>query len=243
MDRTASKNLSYSLIIPLFNEEENLKALIEEIEPVMTALNQPWELICIDDGSQDRTRQILEELIQKKPYLRGIFFDKNYGQSSAFSAGFDAAKGAWVITMDGDRQNDPKDIPALISKTPTADLIVGWRVNRQDTTFKKSISKLSNAIRSRLCKDGVHDTGCSLKVMRKEALEKIPRFKGMHRFLPAFFVMQGFKVQEVPVNHRKRILGSSKYHFFNRLSPIIDLAMVWWLQKRWTKHKVDKELM
>lgn len=233
----------YSVIIPLKNEEANIADLIEELEPVMNNLQCPWELICIDDGSSDQTLSLLEDFAKNKPYLRVISFSNNFGQSSAFAAGFAKARGEFIITLDGDRQNDPKDIPQLINALGHADLVCGWRMNRRDPLQKKLISKVSNWIRSRLCQDHMHDTGCSLKLYRKKALDKIKLYYGMHRFLPALFLIEGFSVKEVPVSHRKREKGKTKYHFFNRsLGPIIDMFVVLWMRKKHLRHQIHKEL-
>lgn len=234
--------LDYSIVIPIKNEEDNIKDLIEEIEPVMKQIGRPWELICIDDGSTDKSLAILQSLCAFKPFLRVLTFTRNYGQSSAFSAGFEASKGEFVITLDGDRQNDPQDIPRLISAISDSDLVVGWRVHRRDTWKKRWISKLSNAVRSRVCKDGMHDTGCSLKIYRRSALQKIKMYKGMHRFLPALFLIEGFRIKEIPVKHRERTKGKTKYHFFNRsIGPFLDLFAVWWMRRRALHHTIREE--
>lgn len=233
-------NMIYSVVIPLKNEESNINDLIEELEPVMFSLKQTWELICIDDGSTDGTSQILNELLLKKPYLRAIFFKKNYGQSSAFDAGFKAAKGEFVITLDGDRQNDPRDIPRMIEQMKDCDLICGIRTKRKDSFTKRLTSKLANFVRNRLCKDGVQDTGCSLKIYRKECLSRIKMYQGMHRFLPALFSIEGFRIKEIPVNHRERLKGKSNYNFFNRsFNTIFDLFAVYWMQKRHLRYQVE----
>lgn len=233
----------YSVIIPIKNEEENIVDLIEELEPVMSHLGKNWELICIDDGSTDRSLSILKMLCERKPYLRIISFSQNFGQSSAFSAGFQAARGELIITLDGDRQNDPSDIPKLVAAIGDCDMVVGWRVHRQDPMQKKWISKFSNWIRSRVCQDGMHDTGCSLKIYRKEALKKIKMYKGMHRFLPALFLIEGLKIKEIPVKHRQRIRGKTKYHFLNRsIGPFLDLFAVWWMRKRALKYEIREEI-
>lgn len=234
--------MEYSVVVPLKNEEENIIELIEEIEPVMEGLNQPWELICVDDGSTDGTLQKLEELKSSKPYLRILAFDRNYGQTSGFDAGFKAAKGKFIITLDGDRQNDPRDIPKLISLAPGYDLVAGWRSERKDPISKKITSKLANYVRSRFCEDGIHDTGCSLKLYRKSCLDQIKLFHGMHRFLPALFKIEGFKIIEVPVNHRERVKGVTKYNFFNRsFNTVADMFAVRWMKTRRLKYKVGKE--
>lgn len=234
-------NIKYTVVIPVKNEEENIIPLIDELEAVMKKITDRWELICIDDGSTDRTLSILRSLATKKSYLGVLSFPQNFGQSSAFAAGFSHARGEFIITMDGDRQNDPADIFKLIEKENDADLICGWRKERKDPWQKKITSKISNAVRSRFCRDGVHDTGCSLKLYRKQALQKIPLYHGMHRFLPALFLIEGFSVIEVPVSHRKRTKGKTKYHFFNRsLAPIIDMFVVRWMRKRKLRYEIRK---
>lgn len=225
--------IHYSVIIPLKNEEENVPELIAELEGVMHGLQKPWELICIDDGSTDGTLGILKKIQAEKAFLRTIVFEKNYGQSSAFDAGFKAAQGEFVITLDGDRQNDPRDIPKLLEKIDQFDLVCGQRIHRQDTFIKKITSKLANAIRSQVCGDGMNDTGCSLKVYRSKCLKKIKMFQGMHRFLPALFKIEGFRITETPVHHRPRIKGVTKYNFFNRsFNTIADMLAVRWMKNR-----------
>lgn len=235
--------IEYSVIIPLKNEEDNIIDLVEELEPVMLQLNLPWELICVDDGSNDKTLDILRDLLSKKNYLRLLVFKKNYGQSSAFDAGFKAAKGTYAITLDGDRQNDPADIPKLVEAIKNSDLVCGARVNRKDPWSKKITSFVANIVRRNICDDGVSDTGCSLKIYRTEALRKIKMYNGMHRFLPALFKIEGLRVIEVPVNHRERTRGKTKYNFFNRsFNTIADLAAVSWMKKRQLQYKIQKEL-
>jgi glycosyltransferase involved in cell wall biosynthesis len=233
----------YSVIIPLKNEEDNIRELVSELEPVMSGLSLPWELIVIDDGSTDKTLAILESLRKEKNYLRIIKFKKNYGQSSAFDAGFKAAKGEFVITMDGDRQNDPADIPKLIQAAMEADLVCGIRAKRKDPISKKWISKGANFIRSRFCEDGVKDTGCSLKLYRRSCFDKIKLYNGMHRFLPALFLIEGFKISEVPVNHRERVMGTTKYNFFNRsFNTVADMFAVRWMKKRQLVYQIEREI-
>lgn len=233
----------YSIVIPLKNEAGNILGLIDEVEMTMNPIGSPWELICIDDGSTDETPQILENLTKKKPYLRAIIFDKNYGQSSAFESGFKAAGGEFVITLDGDGQNDPKDIPKLIDLIADCDMVSGVRMKRKDRLSKKWISKIANAVRGRLCDDGVQDTGCSLKIYRKSCLDKIKMYNGMHRFLPALFKIEEFRIKETPVSHRPRLSGKSNYHFFNRsFNTVADLLAVSWMKKRKLRYKIDRIL-
>jgi dolichol-phosphate mannosyltransferase len=236
-------SVKYSVVVPLKNEEENITDLVNEIEPIMHGLKAPWELICIDDGSTDRTLPILKEIAKKKSFLRILVFDRNYGQSCAFDAGFKQARGEWVITLDGDRQNDPGDIPKLRALTSENDLVCGHRINRRDPWHKKITSRLANFVRSRFCKDEISDTGCSLKAYRTSCLHHIKMFKGMHRFLPALFKIEGFRVAEIPVNHRERLKGKTKYNFFNRsFNTIADMMAVRWMWKRRINYKIDKEI-
>lgn len=223
----------YSIVIPLKNEAGNIIDLIDEIKPVMFSLGKPWELICIDDGSTDQTDAILHALLPQNPQLRILTFKKNYGQSSAFDAGFKAARGQFIITLDGDGQNDPQDIPHLVELMKECDLACGIRLKRKDTWIKRLTSRIANYVRRQLCDDKVQDTGCSLKIYRKECLAQIKMFHGMHRFLPALFRIEGFRVAELPVNHRERWRGKSNYNFFNRsFNTISDMLAVRWMKSR-----------
>ncbi len=233
----------YSVIIPLHNEESCIIDLIQELEPVMQHMQQPWELICVDDGSTDRTQKILTDLLPIKPYLKIVVFDKNYGQSSAFDAGFKAARGDYIITLDGDGQNDPKDIPKLIAFSSKYDLVCGVRVNRKDTWFKRLSSKCANRLRNWLCDVDIIDTGCSLKVYRRECLTKIKLYNGLHRHFPILFKIEGFNIYQEPVNHRPRLRGVSKYNLFNRsFNTISDLLAVYWMKKRQLHYKTAAKI-
>ncbi|MCH9632833.1 MAG: Dodecaprenyl-phosphate galacturonate synthase [Chlamydiae bacterium] len=235
--------IKHSVIIPIKDEEHNIPILAAEVEEVMNKLNEPWELIYIDDGSKDNSLSILKKLQEQMPTLRVLSFKKNYGQSSAFDAGFKLASGELIITLDGDLQNDPKDIPKLLDALEKNDMVCGWRQKRKDTIFKRIISKPSNIVRSRLCKDQIHDTGCSLKVFRKSSLSKIRGFHGMHRFFPALFKVEGMSVGEVKVSHRARTQGKSKYHLFNRsIGPMLDMFVVYWMRKRRLRYKVNEDV-
>lgn len=239
-----STHIKYSVVIPLKNEEGNVPDLLQELESVMHGLGSPFEILCIDDGSTDNTLKILLDIRAKKPFVRIIAFDRNYGQSCAFDAGFRHARGEWVISMDGDRQNDPTDIPKLLSASIDADLICGCRIKRQDPLHKKLISRFANAIRKRFCGDNISDTGCSLKLYRSTCLKQIKMYKGMHRFLPALFKIEGFRVKEIPVNHRERTKGKTKYNFFNRsLNTVADMLAVRWMWKRHINYRIDNNLL
>lgn len=233
--------IKYSVVIPLKNEEDNILDLIQELEPVMSSLKEPWELICIDDGSTDRTLDILKKIAKDKKFLRIVIFKRNYGQSSAFDAGFKYAKGEFVITLDGDRQNDPADIPKLIAAIENCDLVCGHRFNRRDPLIKRITSRLANGVRSRVCQDGMQDTGCSLKIYRTTCLRSIKMYQGMHRFLPALFTIEGFRVKEVDVNHRERVKGKTKYNFFNRsFNTVWDMLAVRWMRQRRLNYEIVK---
>jgi glycosyltransferase involved in cell wall biosynthesis len=235
--------ITYSVVIPLKDEEDNIPALVGELEPVMEALGRPWELVCIDDGSTDGTRAVLRDLRIDKPYIRILAFAGNYGQSSAFDAGFRAARGEFVITLDGDLQNDPSDIPRLLKEAEKCDLVCGIRTRRQDSWFKRLISRTANSIRSRLLADGMRDTGCSLKIYRRECLEQIKIYHGLHRFLPALFRIEGFRTAQVEVNHRPRTSGKSKYSIFNRsFNTITDLLAVMWMRRRHLHYAIEQEI-
>lgn len=235
-------SIKYSIVVPLKDEEGNIRPLVQEVEEVMSKLGAPWEMVCIDDGSKDTTLPILKEMSKDKPFLRTLVFTKNYGQSSAFDAGFRNARGEFVITMDGDRQNDPTDIPKLIELSANSDLVCGIRRKRRDNILKRSISLLANTIRSRVCKDGIQDTGCSLKLYRRECFNKIKMYHGMHRFLPALFQIEGFRVKEVLVNHRERTSGKTKYNFLNRsFNTVADMFAVRWMRKRHLNYQIDKD--
>lgn len=223
----------YSLVIPLYNEAPNLMNLIAEISLVMDGLRKPWEILCVDDGSTDHTHRLLTELARDNTHLIAITLDRNYGQSAALAAGFRRARAEVIITLDGDGQNLPADIPLLINALDGFDLVCGYRMQRQDPWWRLTLSRIANAVRSRLCGDGMRDSCCALKVYRKACLQQIKLFDGMHRFLPALFHIEGYRIREIPVRHRPRTAGRSKYPFYRRiLKPIIDLLAVTWMRWR-----------
>ncbi len=231
-----------SVIIPLKNEATNIGPLLNELIPVMNALHAPWEVICVDDGSTDQTLAVLKEMRQQVPQLHICAFTRHYGQSSALDAGFQAAKGTVIVTLDGDGQNDPGDIPKLLNALHDCDLVCGYRVGRHDAWTKRYVSRIANAIRGWVCGDGVQDTGCSLKAYRKASLLKLKLYEGMHRFLPALFCIEGFRVKEIPVSHRKRLRGKSKYSLANRhFNTVLDLFAVAWMRRRKLNYTLKNE--
>ena len=227
-----------SVVVPLYNEEANLPILQEELRTALSGLD--YEIIFVDDGSVDRTA----ERIEPGGKIRVIRFEKNSGQSAAIYAGLTAASGATVVIIDGDLQNDPADIPKLLAEiTRGADLVCGYRVKRQDTFVKRATSRIANTVRSRYTKDGVRDTGCTLKAMRRECVSALFPFKGMHRFIPALVKAAGYQLVEVPVNHRPRRFGQSKYGLGNRaLRATIDMLGVRWLLSRRLSYKIREKI-
>jgi dolichol-phosphate mannosyltransferase len=223
-----------SIVVPVFNEEENISILQSELRAALQALDH--EIIFVDDGSIDRTA----ERIEAAPNVRVIRFEKNTGQSAAIYAGLHAARGATAVLIDGDLQNDPADIPRLLSEIARgADLVCGYRAQRRDTRVKRLTSRIANAVRSRFTKDGVRDTGCTLKAMRRECLSALVPFKGMHRFIPALVKGAGYRLVEVPVNHRPRRFGQSKYGLGNRaVRATMDMFGVRWLLSRRLNYKI-----
>jgi dolichol-phosphate mannosyltransferase len=229
-----TKSPAVSVIVPLFNEEENMSILQSELNATLSGIDH--EIIFVDDGSVDRT----VERILTAPNIRVIRFGKNAGQSAAIYAGLEAARGATAVLIDGDLQNDPADIPRLLAEIDRgADLVCGYRAQRKDTLVKRLTSRIANFVRSRFTKDGVRDTGCTLKAMRCECANVLVPFKGMHRFIPALVKAAGYRLVEIPVNHRPRRFGQSKYNLGNRaLRATIDMFGVRWLLSRRLNYKI-----
>ena len=223
-----------SVVVPVFNEEENMSILQSELTTALAG--RDYEIVFVDDGSSDRT----VEKIENSPRVRILRFEKNRGQSAAIYAGVHAARGATIVLIDGDLQNDPADIPKLLDEIERgADLVCGYRAHRKDTIVKRLTSRVANFVRSRFTKDHVRDTGCTLKAMRRECVVALVPFKGMHRFIPALVKGAGFSLVEIPVNHRARRFGLSKYGFGNRaLRATIDMFGVRWLLSRQLNYKL-----
>lgn len=226
-----------SVIVPLYNEEENVSILQSELRDALNAIDH--EIIFVDDGSADHTI----ERIEIAPNVRVLRFEKNAGQSAAMYAGLQAARGAILVLMDGDLQNDPADIPKLLDQIARgADLACGYRAQRRDTTVKRLTSRIANAVRSRYTRDGVRDTGCTLKAMRRECLGALIPFKGMHRFIPALVKASGYQLVEIPVNHRPRRFGQTNYGLANRaVRATVDMFGVRWLLSRRLNYKIRQE--
>ena len=233
-----------SVVFPVYNEEENLPILMEEIARALDPTARPYEVIAVDDGSRDRSLAVLHELRAKYPQLRVLTFAKNSGQTAALDAGWRAARGRYVVSLDADLQNDPADIPAMVRRLEEGgvDMVIGVRVNRHDTWSRRMQSRIGNGVRNWLTHDQVTDTGCSLKLVKREAVGKVKLFTGMHRFLPTLVRMQGYKVVEMPVNHRARQFGVSKYGAMNRaFRGLADCLAVRWMGKRLLTYEVSEE--
>ena len=239
-----SPNPHLSVVVPVFNEQDNVAPLVHEIVAALrgvtaasTGLGTSFEIVYVDDGSTDGTLAALRALKAQVPELRVIRHLTQSGQSTAIRNGVKAARGTWIATLDGDGQNDPADIPKLLAQranaAPDIKLFAGWRVHRQDTGSKRWASKWANAIRRRMLRDDTPDTGCGTKLFEREAFLDLPHFNHMHRYLPALMQRAGWKTLSVPVNHRARSTGVSKYTNLNRaLVGISDLCGVAWLIKR-----------
>jgi len=217
-----------SVVVPVFNEEGNVAELHRQILNVCQNLGKDFEIIFVNDGSSDGS---LEKMKQLSP-LKIINFRKNFGQTAALDAGFKTAQGEIVATLDGDLQNDPADIPRLIKKMEEGyDVVSGWRKNRHDGFCKKINSKLAARLRKFLINDGIHDSGCTLKVYKRECFDGVDLYGEMHRFIPALLKIQGFKVGELEVNHRPRTSGVTKYDWHRGVKGVLDMGSVWFWKK------------
>jgi dolichol-phosphate mannosyltransferase len=231
-----------SLVIPAYNERENLAPLLEEIGAALAG--RDYEVIVVDDGSTDDSLDALKALQRLDPRLHYIAFERNAGQTAAFAAGFRAARAPVVITLDADLQNDPADIPLLLEtmERTGATAVAGYRASRRDTPWKRLQSRIANGVRNRLNGEAIRDTGCSLKAFRADAVRALPLFAGMHRFLPTLIKMHGGTVAEVPVGHRPRRHGSTKYGMWNRVvRSLADALAVRWMQRRVLRYRVREE--
>jgi glycosyltransferase involved in cell wall biosynthesis len=233
-----------SLVVPAYNERENLAPLLAEIDAALAGRVGNYEVIVVDDGSTDGTLDALKSLRSTYPQLRILAFERNAGQTAAFAAGFRSARAPVVITLDADLQNDPADIPLLLDtlQRTGATAVAGYRATRRDTTWKRLQSRIANGVRNRLNGEVIRDTGCSLKAFRTEAVRSLPLFGGMHRFLPTLIKMQGGTVAEVAVGHRPRRHGVTKYGMWNRVwRSLIDAFAVRWMQRRALRYRVRED--
>lgn len=230
---TVAKELDISVVIPAYNEQENVELLYRKLKPVLDKLKKKYEIIFVDDGSKDNTFGVLKQLHAKDAAVKIIKFRKNFGQTAAFDAGFKHAAGSVIISMDADLQNEPEDIPKLLAKLDEGyDVVSGWRVNRKDSFSKRLFSLFSNMFRMFLGEDAkIHDSGCSLKAYRKACFDDLDLYGEMHRFIPSLLFWKGFKIGEVAVKHNPRKFGTSKYNFTRLIKGFLDLLVVnFWMR-------------
>lgn len=217
-----------SVVVPLFNEEESVRALVEQINGVLERLGRKYEIVLVDDGSTDKTLDILADLARNMPFLRVVSFRRNYGQTPAMTAGIEHARGEVIVTMDGDLQNDPRDIPTFLEHIEGGyDVVIGWRHNRQDRLITRRIpSIIANWLIGRVTGVPVKDNGCSLKAYRSAVIQRVPLYSEMHRFIPAMLSLSGARIIEIKVNHRARQFGVSKYGLSRIYKVLFDLITI-----------------
>ena len=232
-----STPLDLSVVVPLYNEEESLPHLLEQLLQALRPSDERFELVLVNDGSSDRTAEVLEQLSHEVPELVAVLLRKNYGQTAAMAAGFDVAQGAVIVSLDGDLQNDPADIPMLLAKLREGyDLVSGWRHQRQDAALQRKLpSRIANRLIGRVTGVKLHDYGCSLKAYRREVLADMRLYGELHRFLPALAFIEGARITEVKVNHRARQYGSSKYGIDRTFRVLMDLLTVWFMKRFLTR--------
>ena len=231
-----------SIVIPLYNEAENLEPLTAEIEAALESLDLEYEVLFVDDGSDDDSPALLARLAAADRRLRILRQPTNMGQSAAFAAGFRHARGEIIATLDADLQNDPADLPRMLDELDRWDVVCGVRTDRHDSWVRRISSRIANGVRNRLTGESIADVGCSLRVMRARHARRVQWFDGMHRFLPTLLRMEGARVTEVPVSHRPRLRGVSKYGIHNRLwRALADLFAVRWMQRRWIDRRAAAE--
>ena len=237
------RGIDISVVVPVYNEEENLPILIHQLMEVLEELRKPYEMIFVDDGSVDRSRNIIREMAAQYPQIRLLGFKKNCGETAADTAGLKEARGKVVITIDADLQNDPKDIPRMVEYLKEYDMVTGWREKRDDPWVKRITSKIANGIRNWVSGETIHDSGCTFRAYKQECLQNLKLYKGMHRFMPTLVKMEGFRVIEIPIAHHPRKFGVSKYTTLNRMwRAFIDLLVVRWMKSRHIRYEIEERI-
>lgn len=231
-----------SLVIPCFNEEGNIRPLFKAIHEGVGPAGVSYEILAVDDGSRDATWQLIQQTAKEDPRVRGVRLERNYGQSAALWAGITAARGRHIITLDSDLQNDPKDVPAFLAALANFDCVCGTRVaarSQGDSWVRIASSRIANWVRNKLSGEQIEDAGCGYRAFKRECVADLKFFKGMHRFLPTLFRMEGFSVTEIPISHHPRFAGQSHYGVWNRLfASFYDLLAVRWMKRRMFRIKV-----
>ena len=243
MKGAVTNKIDISVVAPVYNEEENLPVLVSRLVDVLAPLGRSYEMIFVDDASTDRSRALLKEMVAQVPQLRVIGFRKNCGETAAGAAGLKAARGDVVITMDADLQNDPRDIPMMLDYLKEYDMVTGWRRKRDDSWVKRVTSKIANGVRNALSGETIRDSGCTYRAYKRECLENLKLYKGMHRFMPTLVKMEGFRVIEVPIAHHPRQFGVSKYTTWNRMwQAFVDLLAVRWMKSRHIRYEIEERV-
>ena len=237
------KKIGISVVVPVYNEEENLPILIPQLLKVLEPLGKSCEMIFVDDGSIDGSRRILKEMASGDPRIRVLGFKRNCGETAAGAAGLKEARGEIVITIDADLQNDPKDIPRMLEYLKEYDMVTGWRQKRDDSWVKRITSRIANRIRNRLSGEEIQDSGCTFRAYKRECLQDLKLYKGMHRFMPTLVKMEGFRVIEIPIAHHPRRFGVSKYTTWNRMwRAFVDLLAVRWMKSRHIRYEIEERI-
>jgi glycosyltransferase involved in cell wall biosynthesis len=233
------------VVLPVYNEEESLVPLWDELRETLEGSGLDYEIIFVDDGSRDRSAEIIRGLRETSPRVRLIRFKENAGETAALDAGFKAARGRWVVSMDADLQNDPRDIPRLLSHLDRWDVVTGWRTRRGDgdSLVRRVSSRVANRIRNAVTDESIQDSGCTFRAFRRECLRDLVLYRGFHRFIPQLLRMRGYRVIEVSVNHRPRRFGRSKYGILNRAFVAgADLLVVRWMRDRLLRYEIAEDL-
>jgi dolichol-phosphate mannosyltransferase len=237
--------LDLSIVIPVYNEEQNLPLLWPEIREVMASTGLRYEVVFVDDGSRDRSPEVVRGFRGQDPRVRLIGLKTNAGETAATDAGIKSVRGRYVVVMDADLQNDPHDIPGMLQHLDKWDAVTGWRVNRAagDSWVRRLSSRIANRVRNWLSDETIQDSGCTFRAFRRECLRDLALYKGFHRFIPTLLKMRGFRVLEVPVNHRPRRFGVSKYGIGNRaLRAFVDLLVVRWMKNRLLRYEIAEDV-
>jgi dolichol-phosphate mannosyltransferase len=240
----SGERILLSVVIPVFNEAGNIQPLLERLRPVLSGSLSCAEIIFVDDGSKDSTLEEIRQAQEREPRVHILHFRRNLGQTAALAAGFHHARGELVVTLDGDLQNDPADIPALVEKLDHWDVVCGIRVRRRDSWVKRISSRIANTVRNWVTEDDIVDTGCTLKAYRGICVKDLDLYKGMHRFLPTLLRMRGFRVLQLPVRHHPRLSGSTKYGTWGRLiKGLSDLYVVRWMKRNYVDYSPELEFV
>ena len=238
-----SKDVEISVVVPVYNEEANLPILVPKLVEVFDRLGSLYEMIFVDDGSSDGSRRLLKEMASQVPSLRWVGLKQNRGLSTALLAGMREAQGRIIVTLDSDLQNDPEDIPRLLNHLDRYDMATGWRQKREDPWLKRIASRIANSVRNRLSGERINDSACTLRVFKRECLQDIPIFNGMHRFMSTLVKMRGYRIVEVPVTHHPRKYGESKYNIRNRMwRSFVDLLAVRWMKGRRIQYDIEERM-